>query len=163
MSDLSERLTDQVKIVMGCAPALLATTAGDGDYVSLKGYRRITFVIPILNATTVTGGAITLLQATTVAGGSAKALSFSKALRNIDCAAADALSSFDVSSDTFTTDATNSKQLLYVIEVDAATLDQANGFDCIRIDVASSAASVGCVLYMLHPMRYSTAPSAITD
>lgn len=163
MSELSERLTDKVKIVTGCAPALLVTTAGDGDYVSLRGYRKITFVMSILNATTVTGGAVTLLQATAVAGTSAKALSFTTALRNIDCAASDALASFAVTSDTFTTDATNSKQLMYVIDIDATQLDQANGFDCIRIDVASSAASVGCVLYVLHPMRYSTAPSAITD
>lgn len=161
--ELTERLTDVVKIVTGCPPALLASTAGDGDYVSLKGYKNCTIVLSILNATTVTGGAVTLLQATSVAGGSAKALSFSTALRNIDCAASDALAAFAVSSDTFTTDATNSKQLLYVIDVDASSLDQANGFDCIRIDVASSAASVGCVLYILHPMRYSTAPSAITD
>jgi hypothetical protein len=163
MSELSERLTDKVKIVTGCPPALLATTAGDGDFVSLKGYRKCTIVMSILNATTVTGGAVTLLQATAVAGTSAKALSFTTALRNIDCAASDALAAFTVSSDTFTTDATNSKQLMYVIDVDATQLDQANGFDCLRIDVASSAASVGCVLYMLHPMRYSTAPSAITD
>lgn len=163
MSELSERLTDKVKIVMGCAPALLATTAGDGDWISMKGYRKCTLVIPILNATTVTGGAVTLLQATAVAGTSSKALGFSTALRNIDCAAADALAAFAVTSDTFTTDATNSKQLMYVIDVDATSLDQANGFDCLRVDVASSAASVGCVLYILHPMRYSTSPSAIID
>lgn len=161
--ELSDRLADNVKIVMGCPPALLATTAGDGDYVSMKGYKRCTMIIAILNATTVTGGDVTLLQAQAVAGTGAKALSFSTALRNIDCAAADALAAFTVSSDTFTTNSTNSKQLLYVIEVDARDLDQANGFDCLRIDVASSAASVGCVLYLLHPMRYSTAPSAITD
>ena len=163
MSEHTERLTDKVKIVMGCAPAALTSTAGDGDYVSLKGYRKCTIVIAILNGTTVTGGAITLLQATSVAGGSAKALSFSTALRNIDCAAADALASFTVSSDTFTTDATNAKQLLYVIDVDASQLDVANGFDCLRVDSASMANAVGCALYFLHPQRYSSAPSAITD
>lgn len=163
MSELSERLTDKCKIVVGCPPALLATTAGDGDWVSLKGYRKLTIVLCILNATTVTGGAVTLLQAQAVAGTNAKALSFSSALRNVDAAASDTLASFAVSSDTFTTDSTNSKQLLYVIDIDATQLDQANGFDCVRIDVASSAASVGCALYFLHPMRYSTAPSAITD
>jgi hypothetical protein len=163
MSELSERLTDKVKIVMGCAPAALATTAGDGDWVSMKGYKKCTIVIAVLNATTVTGGAITVLQATAVAGTSAKAVSFATALRNIDCAAADALASFAVTSDTFTTDTTNSKQLLYVIDIDATQLDQANGFDCIRVDSASMASAVGCALYILHPMRYSTAPSAITD
>lgn len=163
MSELSERLTDKVKIVTGCAPAALTSTAGDGDYVSLKGYKKCTIVISILNGSTVTGGAITLLQAQAVAGTGAKALGFATALRNIDCAAADALASFAVSSDTFTTDTTNSKQLLYVIDVDATSLDQANGFDCLRVDSTLMANAVGCALYFLHPMRYSTAPSAITD
>lgn len=163
MSEHTERLTDKVKIVTGCPPALLTTAAGDGDYISLKGYRKCTIVLSILNATTVTGGAVTLLQATAVAGTSAKALSFSTALRNIDCAASDALTAFTVSSDTFTTDVTNSKQLLYVIDVDASSLDVANSFDCLRVDVAGSVASVGSAMYFLHPQRYSSAPSAITD
>lgn len=163
MSEQTERLIDKAKIVTGCPPALLTGAAGDGDFVSLKGYKKCSIVISILNATTVTGGAVTLLQATSVAGGGAKTLSFSTALRNIDCAASDALAAFAVSSDTFTTDATNSKQLLYVIDVDARDLDQAGGFDCLRVDVASSVASVGSVMYYLHPMRFSTAPSAITD
>jgi hypothetical protein len=163
MSELSERLTDRVKIVTGCAPAALTTTAGDGDWVSMKGYKKCTIVLSILNGTTVTGGAITVLQATAVAGTSAKAVSFATALRNIDCAAADALASFAVTSDTFTTDTTNAKILLYVIEIDATQLDQAGGFDCIRVDSTLMANAVGCALYFLHPMRYSTAPSAITD
>lgn len=163
MESLTERLTDKVKLVTGCAPAALTSTAGDGDYVSLKGYRKCTIVISILNGATVTGGTITLLQATTVAAGSAKALAFSTALRNIDCAASDALAAFTVSSDTFTTDTTNAKQLMYVIDVDADDLDVAGGFDCLRVDSTGMANAVGCILYVLHPMRYSSAPSAIVD
>lgn len=163
MSELTERLTDKCRIVMGAPPALLASTAGAGDYVSMKGYKKLTIVIAILNATTVTGGVVTLSQATAVAGTSAKALSFSAVLRNIDCAAADALASAAVTSDTFTTSTVNSKQLLYVIDIDATQLDQANGFDCVTCTVASSVASAGCILYFLHPMRYSTQTSAITD
>lgn len=161
------RLIDQIKPVMGCAPAALTSTAGDGDYVSMKGYSKLTIVIAILNATTVTGGAITLKQATSVAGGSEKALSFSKMYSNIDCAAADALTETAVVSDTFTTDSTNSKQLMYVIEVDAESLDQDNGFDCVRVDSASMANAVGSVLYLLWGARYAKPaggmPSAITD
>lgn len=153
---------DRVKFVMGCAPAALATTAGDGDYVSLKNYTKLTIVISVLNATTVTGGAVTLLQADTVAAGNAKALAFTKAWRNIDCAAGEALSEFAVTSNTFTTDATNSKQLMYVIEVDAEMLDRANGFDCVRLDVASMANAVGSALYILSGARYTDAAS-ITD
>jgi len=165
MNPTSLPLIDFVKPVMGCAPAALATTAGDGDYVSMKNHRRLTVLISILNATTVTGGAVTLKQATSVAGGSEKALAFSKAYRDIDTDAGDTIAEFTVSSDTFTTDTTNSKKLLYVIEVDAATLDLDNGFDCVRVDVASMANAVGTAVYLLHGSRNlpSIAQAAITD
>jgi hypothetical protein len=156
---------DKFKIVTGCNPALLATTAGDGDYVSMKNYDRCTMILTILNATTVTGGAVTLLQASDVAGTGAKALAFTTMWANTDTAASDTLVETAVTSNTFTTSATNSKALKYVIEVQASDLDVAGGFDCVRIDVASSVASVGNVEYILHEPRYASpiAISAITD
>ncbi len=159
------RLIDNVKFVTGCNPAALATTAGDGDYVSLKGYSNLAVVITVLNATTVTGGAVTLKQATDVAGTSEKALAFSKMWANTDTAASDTLTETAVSSDTFTTSTTNSKPLKYVIEVDAETLDVDNGFDCVRVDVASMANAVGNVEYILYGAREKSpvARSAITD
>lgn len=158
-------LTDFAKVVMGCPPAALTGAPGDGDYVSMKNYSKLTVLIAVLNATTVTGGAVTLKQATNVAGASEKALSFSKAWRNIDCAAADTLAEFAVVSDTFTTDATNSKQLLYVLEIDASSLDGDNGFDTVRAKVNSMNAAVASVVYILHPTRYGNplALPAITD
>lgn len=163
------RLIDRIKPVMGCAPAALTSTAGDGDYVSMKGYSKLTIIITILNGSTVTGGAITLKQATDVTNSQSdeKALAFSKMYANVDCAAADALTETAVVSNTFTTDSTNSKQLMYVIEVDAADLDQDNGFDCVRVDSASMANAVGCALYLLWGARYAkpagAMPSAITN
>lgn len=159
------RLTDTVKVVTGCAPAALTSTAGDGDYVSLKGYSRLTVVLSILNATTVTGGTITLKQATDVAGTSEKALSFSKMWANTDTDASDTLTETAVSSDTFTTNTTNSKKLLYVMEVDASDVDVANGFDCVRIDSTGMANAVGSAMYFLHGARNRSpiAVSAITD
>lgn len=158
-------LIDTHKFVMGCAPAALTSTAGDGDYVSLKNFSHLTIVISVLNGNTVTGGAITLIQATEVAGSTTKALGFSKAWRNIDCAAGDTLSEFTVSSDTFTTDTTNGKQLMYVIEIEATDLDINNDYDCVRVDSASMANAVGSVLYILHGAKQQPprAISAITD
>lgn len=164
-ASLNASLPEQCKFVVGCAPAALTTTAGDGDYVSLKNYRRLTIILPVLNATTVTGGAITLLQATAVDGTSAKALAMTRMWANTDCAAGDTLTKTAVTSDTFTTNTTNSKQLLYVIEVLAEDLDVANGFDCVRIDSASMANAVGAAIYLLDGARYggTTPPAAITD
>lgn len=162
---MNPRLIDNVKTVMGCAPAALTSTAGDGDYVSLKNFSKLRITLAVLNGTTVTGGAVTLLQASDVAATGAKALAFTKMYANTDCAAGDTLTETAVTSSTFTTGTTNAKQLLYVIEVDASDLDVANGFDCVRVDVASMANAVGVVLYDLYGSRYSSplAVAAITD
>jgi hypothetical protein len=153
---LGLKLIDKAKVVFG-SPIIgaLATTDGDCDYVSLKGFQRCSIVIAVDNATTVTGGAITLKQATSVAAGSEKALAFTKMYANTDTGASDTLVETAVTANTFTTDTTNNKNLLYVIEVSAADLDVSNGFDCIRVDSLLMANAVGAVMYILHDARYT--------
>jgi hypothetical protein len=160
------KLVDVAKVVFG-SPIIgaLATTNGDCDYVSLKNFERLTIIIAVDNATTVTGGAVTLKQDVSVAGSTEKALAFDKMWANLDTAASDTLVETAVASNTFTTSTTDNKNLLYVIEVDASDLDVANGFDCVRVDVLSMANAVGIVQYILHGSRYSSPLDvpAITD
>lgn len=166
MNAQTSLLIERVKPVVGCAPAALATTAGDGDWVSMKHYRHLTIVISILNGTTVTGTAVTLLQAQDVAATASKALGFTKMWANTDTAAAggDTLTETAVVSNTFTTSTTNAKSLLYVIEIQDTDLDVDGGFDCVRFDGANAANSVGCVMYILSDPRYpGEMPSAIVD
>jgi hypothetical protein len=85
----------------------------------MKGFRKLQIVIDIANGTTVTGSAVTLKQATAVAGTGEKALAFTRMLANIDLAAAQTMVETAVVANTFTTDTTNSKNLRYIIEVDA--------------------------------------------
>jgi hypothetical protein len=84
---------------------------------------------------------------------------------NADCAAGDTMTETAVASDTFTTPTTASKQLLYVIEVDASSLDVNNGFDCVRIDSTGMVNAVGCAIYDLYGSRYASPIDvvAITD
>lgn len=160
---LNAGLSEQVKIVEGLLGVVPSTSTP--DYVSLKNYAKCTVLIFVKNATTVTGSAITLKQATAVAGTSEKALSFTTAKRNIDTAAADQLSDFTVTSDTFTTNSTNSKNLMYVIEVDASQLDVNNGFDCLRAGTGDATAATVTVIYILWGSRFTPnpLPAAITD
>lgn len=159
------RLVDKVKLVTALKPAI--PSSASPAYVSLKDYNHLTIVVNVSNATTVTGSAITLNQATAVAGTSAKALGFTKMWSDIDCAAADALAQVAVVSNTFTTDATNSKVLKYVIEVDAADLDVTNGFNCVQVGVANATAATVSVEYILSGARFggnvALMPSAILD
>src|SRR5262245_1391348 len=99
-------IIEQLKPVAVNLPAL---GSGVGTYFSLKNYERVAFIISARNATTVTGSAISLKQATTVAGAGEKVLSFSTAYRNIDLSVNQQLAQFAVVADTFTLDATNSK------------------------------------------------------
>lgn len=159
------RQIDKSKWVVGLPPRIPSSSTP--DYVSMKHYQHITVHILVDNATTVTGSAITLKQATAVAGTSEKALAFTKMWANIDIDAGDTLTETAVASNTFTTDATDAKNLHYIIEVDAADLDIANGFDCIRAGTANATAAVVAVYYQLSEPSYAgdvaSLPSAIID
>lgn len=159
----SMRMVETSKIVQGLAPILPSSSTP--DYVSLKDYGRVTVIIEVDNGSTVTGSAITLKQATAVAGTGEKALAFDKVWQNIDTGASDALVETAVTSDTFTTDTTDDKNLMYVIEVNTEELDSNNDFDSFRVGAADATAAVLSITYILHDARYkqTTPPTAITD
>jgi hypothetical protein len=156
---LNARLDEQVTTVVAAAGLLLTSTLGDTKYISMKGYRKCQIVISIADGTTVTGSTITLKQATAVAGTNEKALAFTRMLSSVDYPTA-ALAETAVTSNTFTTQTVNSKDSLYIIEVNAEDLDVAGGFDCLRVDGTGHAATAsrGCaVIYNLFGARYSGA------
>lgn len=159
--NLNAMLSEQVKLVAGLVSTTPSSTTPVS--VSLKGYERVSIIIIVKNATTVTGSAITVKQATDVSRTSEKALSFSTAYRNLDTGAGDVLSSFTVASDTFTTLSTDSKNAMYVIEVKAEDLDVTNGFDCIRVGTGNATAATLTVLYALYGAKFPTTNAAITD
>lgn len=157
--NLNGRLDEQVSTVVAAAGLLLTSTLGDTKYVSLKNYRKCQIVISIADGTTVTGSTITLKQATAVAGTGEKALGFTRMLSSVDYPTS-ALAETAVTSDTFTTQTTNSKDSLYIIDVDSSSLDVAGGFDCIRVDGTGHAATASrgvVVIYNLYGARYSGA------
>ena len=162
------RLDEQCTTIVAAAGLLLTSTLGDTTYVSMKNFRRCQIVISIADGTTVTGSTITLKQATAVAGTSEKELAFTRMLANTDYGASKAMTETTVTANTFTTQTTNSKDSLYIIDVDSSMLDTANGFDCIRVDGTGHAATASrgvVVLYNLYGQRYSgvTGVTAIAD
>ncbi len=155
---LNARLDEQVTTVVAAAGLLLTSTLGDTTYVSMKGYRKCQIVIVIADGTTVTGSTITLKQATAIAGTGEKALAFTRMLANVDYALSKTMVETAVTSNTFTTQTTNSKDSVYIIEVDSEQLDMANGFDCIRVDGTGHAATGSrgaVVIYNMFGARYS--------
>lgn len=156
-------LSEQAKMVNGLFA--IVPSGSTPAYVSMKGYNKCTVLLKVSNGTTVTGSAIALKQASAIAGTGVKALAFTTARRNIDLAAADALADFAVASNTFTTDSTNSKLLMYEITIDESTLDNANSFDCIRADTGNSTNATVDVTYILWPAKFgkSTPLTAVAD
>ncbi len=146
-------LIEQAKIEL-CLFATPSTSTP--KYVSLKNYLRATIIISVLNATTVTGSAITLKQATDIANANSdeKAVAFTTAYRDVDVAAGEGLSVFTVSNNTFTTAAVNSKQMQYIIEVTPDMLDIDNGFDCLRVGTGDATAATVVVEVILWPAKY---------
>lgn len=157
------RFQELVTPITGLAPVVPSSSVP--DYVSMKGHSKLGIVITVKNATTVTGSAITLKQATAVANTGEKALAFDTVYVNTDTAASDTLVETAVTSNTFTTNNTNSKDLLYVITVDAASLDLANNYDCVRVGTGDATAATVSVMYFLYPPKYgkNIPVTAITD
>jgi hypothetical protein len=142
-------------VELAIPPQNISGTATDGDWISLKNYRRCTV---ILQQGAWAGGtpAVTLEQAKTVNGDSAKALSFTERWQQVGLTGTGFTKSA-VSSDTF--NLPNTANTTTVLVVDAEDLDIAGGFDCIRCRVASPGANndLLSVQYILSGPRYGSA------
>lgn len=158
------RLVDKGNLVWATEPKNWTGAASTSDIVSLKNFGHATIIIQT-GAWAGGTAAVTLNQAKTVAGGSSKALSFAKMWTNKAAVTSDLLTETAVVSDTFNLDTANA---MYVIEVDAASLDLQNDFDCLQLAVASPGANAdiyGAIFVLQAPNRYagSSPPSAIVD
>ena len=153
MSSVITRMVESGKLVTGFAPG--TPTSATPAYVSMKNHDRLAIIIQADNAATVTGTDVTLSQATAVDGSGAKPLAFETAFRNLDSEASGLLEEFAVDADTFTTDATANKNLLYAIEISASDLDASNGFDCVSVGLGDATNTAVSALYVLYGQRYS--------
>lgn len=149
------------KIVEAITPQ--AGAAITGDYVSLKN-AIMAYVVVHINQAAANTVAITIEQATAVANTGSKAITNVVPIwANEDCVTSDTLVR-QTDAVSFTTSAAT-KDKIIVFQIDPATLDVANDFDCITVKTgASSASNITSAMYYLD-MKYSqaTPPSAIID
>lgn len=153
-------LVDNVFPVFGAAPKDYNGAASTGDLVNLSGHNHVSVVIQT-GAWAGGTAAVTLNQATAVGNTAAKALGFTKMWTNRANTSSSILVETAVSSNTFSLNTANA---VYVIEVDTATLDATNNFDCFSCDVGSpsSNADLYAVMYFLSGARFPQA-QGITD
>jgi len=156
-------MTQQCKILAGAPPLDHNATAMTARYVSLKYYGHLTIMI---NVGAWAGGtaAVSMLQATDVSATGAKALGFTSMWH--DSATDGLLVETAVVANTFNLSAASANDL-YVIEVDATSLDTANDFDCVTLVIGTPGANADLygVMYVLSQPRYAqaTPPCALVD
>lgn len=156
---------NEVSGLVHAFPSAVPSTS-TGLWASLANFERAAVIILVKNATTVTGSAITFNQAVDISGTSSKALGFTTMDANLDTSAAstgDTLTATAVSSNTFTTLTTNSKNAIYVVNFKATDLDVANGFKTFQIVMATAVAATLSVLYLLYGPKYAgvSVPAAV--
>lgn len=155
-------LPEQFKIVEAM-PNATDAAGRTGDYVSLKNALMCFVEVAITqgNAATI---ALTIEQASAVAGTGSKVITETVPIwANLDTAATDTLVR-RTSAVSYTTDAAV-KNKMVIFQIDPATLDIANGFDCITVKTgASNAANLtGARYWIQSAYQQATPAAAITD
>jgi len=127
-------LVKNAKIIFVSGPADYNNAAMTTEYICMKNYQRVCFIIQ--TGTFASGGsnAVTLSQATADSGTTA-ALSFTKMYTNDGATTTDTLTETTVSSNTFNIDTSSS---LYVVEVTSDMLDVDSGYDWVVLEVAAN-------------------------
>ena len=159
---MSFTLPEKMKIVEAITPQ--AGAAITGDYVSLKNIHMAYVVVHIAQASA-TQVAITIEQDTTVDTSASKAITVAVPIwANEDCATSDTLARETTDAVSFTTSAAT-KHKIIIFQIDPATLDMANSFDCITvITAASDATNITSAMYYLYTdYPQAVPPAAISD
>jgi len=160
------RFLEMANIVEGFVIVDTQTAANAGDWVSLANYKRCAVVFASAVGVAGDDPILALQQATTVAGGSVKDLTFTHIYRKqaaVSLAAVGTWTETVQAAAASYTNATSAEQdLIWVVDIDADTLDVDNGFDCIAANVADTGAAgaqLGYLFYILYEPRYPTAPA----
>lgn len=155
--------SEQYKIVNALFPVNATGAAKSSDWLCLKNYHHVAFIISF-GVSLVGTPAITLDQATDVAGTGSKTLGFSNIWVNATAATNDVLTKTAVTSDTHSKTAVSNQ--VFVVEVDADSLDLDNDFNCVQVDISTPGANDTYVsIVAIAEPRYKdgTLPAIITD
>lgn len=151
-------LLECMQVVEALEPKNYTGAAGTGDVVSLKNASHLTIVI---HTGAWAGGtaAVTVSQCDDITPSNAKALAFATMYSKLNTAGV--WTKNTVTSNTFDLSAANT---LYVIEIEADTLDADNAYDCVRLNVASPGANADLysAVYVLHSMVMAAPESMLS-
>lgn len=164
---------ERLQIVEGFPIVDLSSGANNGDYVSLKNYRRCLILFAASAGAAGEPPTVTVQQAQDISGTGVKNLTtvttfFTKAAATDLTGTGQWTKVTQAAANTFTR-VTGTLDKLWAYEVRDDQLDAGNAFDCLRATVADvgATAQLGYLLYILLDPRYPDAPenmlSAIVD
>ncbi len=167
MSTLAKYLGGIIDIVPAIRPVDLQT-AQEGDYVSLKNWRRCIVLFHSAIGTAGDDPTITFQQADTNAGGNVKVLTVvdtiyrKQAATNL-LAVGTWTKTTQTAASTYTQEDAAEQEALWAIEIRADLLDVANGFDHIRANIGDvgTNAQLGAMYYILCDPTYGNAPENV--
>lgn len=130
---MGKKLLETINVEIAAVPVNTTGAIAAGDYMSLKLYRRVLFII---SQGAWAGGtpAVTLLQGTGGIGTGSKALALTKYWSKVAIAGTTWVEAA-VTANTFNLTAT--ANTMTAIEVNADDLDADNEFNCVSVQVAS--------------------------
>jgi len=162
------RLAEEGQVIQSTPPVDSQTAAVAGDWISMKNYNHLTYIISRNAGTGTDNLVVTFDQATDVAGTGTKTLNITEYFAKLGTQTG--VGTFtrvtQSAADGFTsTNPTTAS--LYVIEIDRAQLDVDDGFDCVSLaiaDTGSAGAQLISVIAVLSEPRYPGGGlSAIAD
>jgi hypothetical protein len=134
----------------------------NGLVISLKGYAGVGIVLFKKAGTAGDDPVFTITQASAIAGTGEKALNFTRVYSKLHATTVPGLFTqvTQAAANTYTDDTAAEKSGMIGVDIKAEDLDQANGFDCVRLaipDTGSAGAQLISAFYCLYGPRYGGA------
>lgn len=162
-------LGELLQVAEGFVPVNMATATNPGDFVSMKNFGQLHFLLFAGPGSASEPITFRAEQATTVSGGSVKALDFSVIYVKSAATNLQGTGTFTkvtrTATNTYSPATDGSKATIALITINAEDLDVNNGFDCVRgqVDKPGTVSAIGGLLYLLGNPRISPPLSALAD
>jgi len=162
------RLAEEGQVIQSTPPVDSQSGAQTGDWISMKNYNHLTYIISRNAGTGTDNLVVTFDQATDVSGTDSQTLNITEYFAKLGTQTG--VGTFtrvtQTAADGFTsTNPTTAS--LYVIEIDRAQLDADDGFDCVSLAIADTGAAgaqlISVIAVLSEPRYPGGGLSAIAD